>query len=68
MTLSTISQSTQNGIEGIRRLIPRPPGTDPKPAAETAAAFAGIHNENEFYSHYYLSEIFAGDVRETVER
>ena len=37
-------------------------------AAETAATFAGIHNENEFYSHHYLSEVFAGDIRETVER
>ena len=25
--------------------------------AATAAAFTGIHNENEFYSHHYLSEI-----------
>ena len=38
------------------------------PAAETTATFAGIHNENEFYSHHYLSEVFAGDIRETVER
>ena len=39
------------------------------PAVETAAAtFAGIHNENEFYSHHYLSEVFAGDIKETVER
>ena len=37
-------------------------------AAETAATFADIHNENEFYSHHYLSEVFAGDIRETVER
>ena len=36
--------------------------------AETAATFTGIHNENEFYSHHYLSEIFAGDIRATVER
>ena len=35
------------------------------PAAETTATFAGIHNENEFYSHHYLSEVFAGDIRET---
>ena len=38
------------------------------PAAETTTTFAGIHNENEFYSHHYLSEVFAGDIRETVER
>ena len=36
--------------------------------AEAAATFAGIHNENEFYSHHYLSEIFTGDIRETVAR
>ncbi len=35
--------------------------------ATTAAAFAGIHNENEFYSHHYLSEIFSGDIRATVD-
>ena len=41
----------------------------PAAAAETAATFAGIHNENEFYSrHHYLSEVFSGDIRETVER
>ena len=34
----------------------------------TAAAFTGIHNENEFYSHHYLSEIFSGDIRATVDR
>ena len=32
------------------------------------AAFTGIHNENEFYSHHYLSEIFSGDIRSTVDR
>ena len=36
------------------------------PAA--TAAFTGIHNENEFYSHHYLSEIFSGDIRSTVDR
>ena len=25
----------------------------------------GVHNENEFYSHHYLSEIFAGDIQAT---
>ena len=25
----------------------------------------GIHNENEFYSHHYLAEIFAGDIQAT---
>jgi hypothetical protein len=36
--------------------------------AATAATFTGIHNENEFYSHHYLSEIFSGDIRATVNR
>ena len=36
--------------------------------AATAATFTGIHNENEFYSHHYLSEIFSGDIRSTVDR
>ena len=36
--------------------------------ADTATTFAGIHNENEFYSHHYLSEIFTGDIRDTVAR
>ena len=34
-----------------------------------ASGFTGVHNENEFYSrHHYLSEVFADDIRETVER
>ena len=36
--------------------------------AETTATFAGIHNENEFYSQHYLSEVFSGDIRDTVAR
>ena len=36
--------------------------------ADTATTFAGIHNENGFYSHHYLSEIFTGDIRDTVAR
>ena len=36
--------------------------------AATAATFTGIHNENEFYSRHYLSEIFSGDIRATVDR
>ena len=34
---------------------------------QRAAAFVGIHNENEFYSHHYLSEIFSRDIGETTE-
>ena len=26
--------------------------------------FAGISNENEFYGHHYLSEVFKGDIRD----
>ena len=37
-------------------------------AVATTATFAGIHNENEFYSHHYLSEIFTGDIKGTVKR
>ena len=37
-------------------------------ALAAAATFAGIHNENEFYSHHYLSEIFTGDIQGTVKR
>lgn len=35
-------------------------------ATDTAAAqvFAGITNENEFYGHHYLSEVFKGDIRD----
>ena len=36
--------------------------------ADAAATFPGIHNENEFYSQHYLSEIFARDIGETVDR
>ena len=28
----------------------------------------GIHNENEFYSHHYLAEIFASDIHAPIER
>ena len=33
----------------------------------TPAAFVGIHNENEFYSHHYLSEIFTRDIADTTD-
>ena len=35
--------------------------------AETAATYIGINNENEFYSHHYLSEVFRGDIKATLE-
>ena len=39
----------------------------PPRSSNPAAAFVGIHNENEFYSHHYLSEIFSRDIGETIE-
>lgn len=33
------------------------------PIAETAATYIGISNENEFYTHHYLSEVFKGDIK-----
>ena len=36
-------------------------------SSKPATAFVGIHNENEFYSHHYLSEIFSRDIGETIE-
>ena len=36
---------------------------DPGPAF-----FAGISSENEFFSHHYLSELFARDIKDTVKR
>ncbi len=32
------------------------------------ATFTGIQNENEFYSHHYLSEVFANDIKATTAR
>ena len=43
-----------------------PPQT--KAAIAMPATFTGIHNENEFYSHHYLAEVFTGDIRGTIER
>ena len=37
----------------------------PRRRSEAAPAFVGIHNENEFYSHHYLSEIFTRDIADT---
>ncbi|MCY4014386.1 MAG: hypothetical protein OXG82_16910 [Gammaproteobacteria bacterium] len=33
-----------------------------------SASFTGIQNENEFYSHHYLSEVFATDIQATITR
>jgi type II restriction/modification system DNA methylase subunit YeeA len=35
--------------------------------SETAATYIGISNENEFYTHHYLSEIFKGDIKEVLD-
>jgi hypothetical protein len=35
---------------------------------EAVQTFVGIANENEFYSHHYLSEVFKGDIRERLEQ
>ena len=36
--------------------------------AQTIQSFVGIANENEFYGHHYLSEVFNGDIRAQIER
>jgi hypothetical protein len=38
------------------------------PVVEAVQTFVGIANENEFYSHHYLSEVFKGDIRERLDR
>lgn len=35
--------------------------------AQTVQSFAGITNENEFYGHHYLAEVFRGDIRALIE-
>jgi len=32
-------------------------------APEAVTAFVGIENENEFYSHHYLAEVFRSDIK-----
>ena len=39
----------------------------PPRRSSAAPAFVGIHNENEFYSHHYLSEIFTRDIGATTD-
>lgn len=34
------------------------------PILEAVQTFAGIANENEFYSHHYLAEVFKGDIKD----
>ena len=33
------------------------------PVLDAIQTFAGITNENEFYSHHYLAEVFKGDIK-----
>ena len=35
---------------------------------DNAASFLGINNENEFYSAHYLSEVFKGDINDTLSQ
>ena len=36
-------------------------------APASVQTFAGIANENEFYSHHYLAEVFKGDIKTRIE-
>ena len=38
------------------------------PIVEAVQTFVCIANENECYSHHYLSEVFKGDIRERLEQ
>src|SRR5262245_48691610 len=35
--------------------------------ADAVQTFAGITNENEFYSHHYLAEVFKGDIKARID-
>lgn len=37
------------------------------PVAQVVESFVGITNENEFYGHHYLAEVFKGDIRQLIE-
>ncbi len=55
------------------RLIRSTPDTldaipDLRKSSDMPATFTGIQNENEFYSHHYLSEVFAKDIQATIAR
>ncbi|MDD2744027.1 MAG: hypothetical protein PHV02_17310 [Rhodocyclaceae bacterium] len=36
--------------------------------ADSISTFAGLTNENEFYSHHYLAEVFKGDIKSLIEQ
>src|ERR687891_87756 len=37
------------------------------PVVEAVQTFVGIANENEFYSHHYLAEVFKGDIKARID-
>jgi hypothetical protein len=37
------------------------------PVLDAVQTFAGITNENEFYSHHYLAEVFKGDIKDRLD-
>lgn len=37
------------------------------PVLDAVQTFAGISNDNEFYSHHYLAEVFRGDIKNQIE-
>ena len=38
------------------------------PVLDAVQTFAGIANDNEFYSHHYLAEVFRGDIKINIEK
>jgi hypothetical protein len=38
------------------------------PVVQATQTFTGIENENEFYSHYFLAEVFLGNIRAQLDR
>jgi hypothetical protein len=37
------------------------------PVLDAVQTFAGISNDNEFYSHHYLAEVFRGDIKNCID-
>ena len=37
------------------------------PVSDKAATLPGIHNENDFYSAHYLSEVFSRDINQVIK-
>jgi hypothetical protein len=35
---------------------------------DSATVYAGLGNENEFFTHHYLSEVFRGDIKQVLDR